>query len=561
MPDVESELNPNDANTQEDLPPVDPAAPANAAPATTSLPQQPGEWDAAYDHASQKWYYYNVRTRERRWEPPPDWISNDGEAVPPTALFSSSNLENKHGYYYRDMHGIDQGPFSVQQLCMWRGALPMDLPVWNVNEEENKEKTLNDNGVAAASPSATQFFTLAEVLGDAPLLAQWRVMHPEIVETTCAAPPATVFEIDQQKQQQQHEQHTTAASPKTDDDNKRIEYHTSLAEAVIAGLPPDDEAVQLSRVAASAGQSLHEVVEWSRKQNDDREEYTVAAVHTAGRGRIQAVGAGERESLYADMGSWIDPAKMEEQMKKASRTGGKRKMTAAEAARELKESNCSASSTAVASGEAQSAVSKASSEAFAQCKTCPCSAQSSTSAEAVSQAVAKAIASVTVSVRGTKGCETSASGSAQASATATVLAEAWAKSASDACGAKTESASKAISTAFASAAARADAAVSSVNGGNADATATAIAQEIKPAVAKATSDALAACKCAGPTKPASSSASSSSTATATTGGAATDSSKTELPSFNTDFPDFPDFPEMNFPNFDMPEFPEMGQFP
>lgn len=86
-------------------------------------------------------------------------------------------------------------------------------------------------------------------------------------------------------------------------------------------------------------------------------------------------------------------------------------------------------------------------------------------------------------------------------------------------------------------------------------------QEIKPAVAKATSDALAACKCAGPTKPASSSASSSSTATATTGGAATDSSKTELPSFNTDFPDFPDFPEMNFPNFDMPEFPEMGQFP
>jgi len=324
MTDVESEPNPNNANAQEDLPP---AATATADPVTTSLPQQTGGWNAAYDCTSQKWYYYNLVTHERRWEPPPDWIPNDGETAP----VSGNHLENKDGYFYTDMHGIDQGPFSVQQLYTWRGALPMDLPVWKMNEEENKEKIINDSRVAAASTTtAKQHFTLAEVLGDDTLLTQWREIHPEIVETTCAAPFATDFERDQQNQQQERQQNA-AASTKTNDNNKRIDFSTSLAEAVIAGLPPDDEAVQLSRVAASAGQSLHEVVDWSRKQSAALEGYTVAAVHTAGRGRIQAVHNGQRESLYADMGSWIDPTKLEEQMKKASSSsGGKRKMTPVE---------------------------------------------------------------------------------------------------------------------------------------------------------------------------------------------------------------------------------------
>jgi len=46
----------------------------------------------------------------------------------------------------------------------------------------------------------------------------------------------------------------------------------------------------------------------------------------------QTVHNGERESVYADMGSWVDPTKMEEQMNKARTSSGgcKRKMTAAE---------------------------------------------------------------------------------------------------------------------------------------------------------------------------------------------------------------------------------------
>jgi hypothetical protein len=179
MADVESELTLNNASTQQDLPLL--AATTTAGPAITSSTQQCGEWNAAYDYTSQKWYYYNLKTRETCWQPPPDWISNDGETPP----ISSNHESKQHGYYYyyyyyyyyRDIHGIDQGPFSVQQLLTWRGALPMDLPVWKMTDQKNEEKLIRESGVAAAStPAATQFFSLAEVLGDAalPNCTQWR---------------------------------------------------------------------------------------------------------------------------------------------------------------------------------------------------------------------------------------------------------------------------------------------------------------------------------------------------------------------------------------------------
>jgi hypothetical protein len=338
MPGLESE-EPDlmAANTQEDLPQAHTAAAAEDPATTSSLPQQTGDWHAAYDHISQRWYYYNLMTGERGWDPPPDWVSNHAEEAAPSAAPPASNTKfdkTKPGYYYRDAYGIDQGPFSIQQLLAWRGALPMDLPVWEIDQKKSEEKEENEDD-SSNGEALKNLIPLAEVLGDADLLAQWRTLHPEITqEAACAAPSAVEFRNQQHhKQQKNHEPTaTTDNDDNADDDNikNEIDFATSLAEAVIAGLPPDDEAVQLSRVAASAGQSLHEVVEWTRKQSAARESYTVTAVHTAGRGRIQAVG-GERESLYADMGSWIDPTKMEEQMKKASNSAGKRKMmTAAE---------------------------------------------------------------------------------------------------------------------------------------------------------------------------------------------------------------------------------------
>lgn len=375
----------------------------------------PDRWDAAYDHTTQAWYYYNLVTGERSWDPPSGWVpTGDAEgAAAELQAGGSSNPANDYsynvplagpsggpGYYYTDAHGINQGPFTKEQLVAWRGSLPMDLQVWYIQpteedadkengtldkEEERKKKDslelkkyLEDNvhekeglaapelvegaaeeaeGVRAPSQAhkeaeaaesveglegakvreqATETaqrddgttttdaeaamlpetsnaddnkrkpyetVDLADILGDTKLLAQWREEHPEAVGASCAAPTAVAYEQDQAK-----------------------DSYTSLAEAVVAGLPRNDEAVQLAWAAASAGQSLHSVVEWSRQQGEI--DYTATALHAGKVGRVQAA-TGERESLYADMGSWIDPRKMEEQLEKA-KNREKRKLTAQE---------------------------------------------------------------------------------------------------------------------------------------------------------------------------------------------------------------------------------------
>ena len=359
-------------------------------------------WAAAYDHNSQAWYYYNLVTGDRSWEPPAGWVSTgaaegaaaevhqapSGGGRDPAAQDYSYNVPltgppGFPGYYYTDANGIDQGPFTKEQLIAWRGSLPMDLQVWYQDdkgakdeeetergEEEEKEgdeiiekcpkveqevpqvsekakeggnrdksaqssadelletvvrqETVGrapletEEGAAAAAekqltetaPGETthqqltrELRDLAEILGDVKLLAQWREENPDAAGATCAAPTAVAYELDQKK-----------------------DSYTSLAEAVVAGLPQDDEAVQLAWAAASAGQSLHSVVEWSRQQGEI--DYTATALHAGKVGRVQAA-TGERESIYADMGSWIDPRKMEEQLEKA-KNREKRKLTSQE---------------------------------------------------------------------------------------------------------------------------------------------------------------------------------------------------------------------------------------
>jgi hypothetical protein len=319
MPEIESESNHINSNLQDDQ------DPPNVTAATA--------WNAAFDQASQKWYYYNLETEERSWDPPSGWISDTAEA--------KQALE---GYYYKDAHGIEQGPFSIHQLQAWRGALPMDLPVWKIDtENDQKEKETNTEpntdkesgerqGDGDNNKQLKRSQLLAQILGDAELLAQWRTAHPEITETICAAPSAIAFERELQQQIQQLKSELNAKLDRNNNDeseDNKLDFAASLAEAVIAGLPEDDEAVQLARAAASAGQSLQQMVEKNRKQKAEVEGYEVTAMHTSGRGRIQALNGGETaESLYGDMGSWIDPKSMEEQMKKAG--GKKRKLTAEE---------------------------------------------------------------------------------------------------------------------------------------------------------------------------------------------------------------------------------------
>ena len=62
------------------------------------------------------------------------------------------------GWYYQDVSKTTQGPFTKQQLQLWRQHLPMDLSVWFIDQNGGSSHSLE----------------LAKVLGDGRLLETWR---------------------------------------------------------------------------------------------------------------------------------------------------------------------------------------------------------------------------------------------------------------------------------------------------------------------------------------------------------------------------------------------------
>ena len=62
------------------------------------------------------------------------------------------------GWYYQDVSKVTQGPFTKQQLQLWRQHLPMDLLVWFIDQNGGSSHSLE----------------LAKVLGDGRLLESWR---------------------------------------------------------------------------------------------------------------------------------------------------------------------------------------------------------------------------------------------------------------------------------------------------------------------------------------------------------------------------------------------------
>lgn len=308
---------------------------ASAQPSEPLPPAAVDQWQAAFDHTSQAWYYYNLATGERSWEPPDGWIPSgsalEGPCAPAQPSEAAPAPESTHdgspatsGYFYKDAHGLTQGPYSKEQLTAWRGMLPMDLPVWyqasgkaadegcTACQEGGVDTAAHPCADGAAAPSDTdgakrRMIPLASVTGDADLLARWREAHPEAAHATCAAPNAARYE----------EECSWAARDPLDQPPEDLK--ASLAAAALAGLPPDDDAVKLARAAALVGKSLEEVVQWNHNAGN----YTATAMHSASRGRVVSADA-PKESLYQDMGSWIDPASVEEQLQRAKERGKRR---------------------------------------------------------------------------------------------------------------------------------------------------------------------------------------------------------------------------------------------
>ena len=262
----------------------------------------PGAWEEAFDETHQRAYWYNRKTGTSTWEQPPVgdiFTNNEGKS----AAF---------GYYYRDAYGTPSGPFTLDTLRIWRDALPMDLQVWHhaaesVSLEESEKKTK---------------VCLADVLGDMVLLDKWRRENDDSWSKdnstrACCAPSAAEYERERGAERKAVGQSKSAL--------------TEYAQAVLAGLPADDEDVSLAKIAAQSGQSLSEIASMTREEVD----YSITVHHSKGQGKIQALT--KDESVYKEFDRWLDPKQVEMQLSKASQQRKKKRGVSREDLERIKE--------------------------------------------------------------------------------------------------------------------------------------------------------------------------------------------------------------------------------
>lgn len=83
----------------------------------------------------------------------------------PQPSYTAPPARYASGWYYQDVQGYTQGPFTKQQLVVWRQHLPMDLLVWFIDQNGGSSHGLD----------------LAKVLGDGRLLQLWRQAHTKDV--------------------------------------------------------------------------------------------------------------------------------------------------------------------------------------------------------------------------------------------------------------------------------------------------------------------------------------------------------------------------------------------
>lgn len=99
-----------------------------------------------------------------------------------------------------------------------------------------------------------------------------------------------------------------------------VSNEQEYVDAVIAGLPPDDETVQLADLAKQSGTPLKDIVRFVEASASDgtTQQWIVTDPYT---GKMTAVTTETEEShqLYGEFESWIDPSKMEEGLRKSAK--------------------------------------------------------------------------------------------------------------------------------------------------------------------------------------------------------------------------------------------------
>jgi len=258
-----------------------PAAGAAAAGAMAAADADGGSaWQQARDPATGAVYYYNATLQESRWEPPPDGyallqaeepavaVAPGGAATaawPPAqpsttaTAVTAAAAPTGSGWCYVDAYGYQQGAFSQEQLQRWWDArqLGPHTRVWRAEDTARSSMALGE------------------------LVRQWA------------------------------DSASAAAGGGGDADGSG---YADYAAAALAGLPENDDAVRMARLAHANGQTLEDMLQFSYAAAGHSGAPEVRAVHNPRTGRIERVAAGETEAMYAGMDSWMDASTVEEQM-------------------------------------------------------------------------------------------------------------------------------------------------------------------------------------------------------------------------------------------------------
>ena len=290
----------------------EPAAPAPApepAAAPLSGPDAWGDWQRVLDPANGKPYFYNRLTAETTWTQPLGW----GTQAPASAMPA--------GFYYRDLSGVVQGPFSLEQLAAWRSALPLELQVWWSG--------------AAGAAAGVETVPLAQVLGDSALLARLRSGELQLPANATAAQVEAAEAAEQQREaemaawfeQQQSIQDAAASAEAADGDEAGGCSFSELAAAALAGLPAEERVRLMSGAAPDAV---------PRSSAPVRDEYDSVPVLNKMTGRLtssselhgeQALAArrGVTSTTYFDpqMTHYLDVNKLEEFLQQRKQQKGK----------------------------------------------------------------------------------------------------------------------------------------------------------------------------------------------------------------------------------------------
>ena len=176
-------------------------------------------------------------------------------------------LPGLKSWYYEDDSGNWQGPFAATELMAWRAMLPMELRLFEHGDEEAET-------------------TLANVLGDAPLLAQCAALGVVLPPRSTAAHAQAAL----------REAKGSAALPE-DEAEEEPRARNDWERAVMEGLPPERAIMS----GADPAEVARKVIE--KRAADLEASYASTGVYNTMLHRItDASTIAKSTSVYSDIG-------------------------------------------------------------------------------------------------------------------------------------------------------------------------------------------------------------------------------------------------------------------